>query len=187
MTPTTLLIYLILGLGAIGVVVGGYFLAMFIVTVNKMVTDEMRARIDDVPALLVGVALRLAPAGHRNFLREDWVDNLLVAFDEETARYPMARLVRSLLFVLPLFGFSAKLRWKTRALRRQGEQDEQLERLLPAQRRDMVISPAPATATARMPEPDVIVRASAGQAPGFAKFKSWRIDRREWDYKSLRR
>lgn len=158
MTPTTLLICLIVGLGASGVVVGGYFLAMFIVTVNKLVTDEMRARIDDVPALLVGLALRLAPPGHREFLRDDWVDNLLVAFDEKTTRYPASRLVRSLLFVLPLFGFSAKLRWGARANRRWGEQDEQHERLVPAQRRDVVIHVPPAMASARMLEPDIIYR-----------------------------
>jgi hypothetical protein len=122
---TTLLIYVIVGLIAIG----AFLVAAFVVTLNKMVTDEMRARLDDIPAVLVALALRLAPADRRDFLRADWVDNLLVAFDEKNARYPVSRILRSLPFVLPLFGTATVLRGRARAVRRQAEQDEKLERL----------------------------------------------------------
>ena len=136
----TLLLYLVVGLGAIGL----FLVGAFIVTLNKMVTDEMRARLDDIPAVLVALAVRLAPADQREFLRVDWVDNLLVAFDENNARYPVSRIFRSLPFVLPLFGTATVLRGRARAVRRRAEQDVELERLVvrPVGIGEQVVRPA---------------------------------------------
>ena len=75
----TLLLYLVVGLAAIC----AFLVGAFVITLNKMVTDEMRARLDAIPAVLVALALRLAPADQRQFLRVDWMDNLLVAFYEK--------------------------------------------------------------------------------------------------------
>lgn len=133
---TTLVIYLIVGLIAIG----AFLLAAFVVTLNKMVTDEMRARLEEIPAILVALALRLAPAEQRDRLRVDWVDNLLIAFDEKNARYPVSRILRALPFVLPLFGTAAELRSQARGIRRRAEHDEKLERVP----EPLVIRPAPA-------------------------------------------
>ena len=117
----TLLLYLVVGLLAIG----AFLVGAFVVTLNKQDGDRQdRARLDDIPAVLVAVALRLAPADQREFLRVDWVDNLLVAFDEKNARYPVSRIVRSLWFVLPLFGTAMGLRRQARAVRRRAAKDE---------------------------------------------------------------
>jgi hypothetical protein len=121
----TLLLYLVVGFASFW----GFLVAAFFITLNKMVTDEMRARLDDIPAVLVALALHLAPAHQREVLREDWVDNLLVAFDEKNARYPVTRLFLSVPFVLPLFGMATRLRTQARAVRRRAERDERLERL----------------------------------------------------------
>lgn len=121
-----LLVYLIVGLGAIGAFVG----VSFIVTLNKMVTDEMRARLDDIPALLIELALRLLPPEQRDFYRVDWVDNLLVAFDEQNARYPLMRLLRSVPFVMPLFLVARRIRLNTRLIREQALEDERQERII---------------------------------------------------------
>ncbi len=107
----TLLLYLVVGLAAIYV----FLVGAFVITLNKMVTDEMRARLDAIPAVLVALALRLAPADQRQFLRVDWMDNLLVAFDEKNARYPVTRIFLSLPFALPLFGTATRLRRQARA------------------------------------------------------------------------
>jgi len=121
-----LLVYLIVGLGAIGAFIG----ASFIVTLNKMFTDEMRARLDDTPALLIELALRLLPPEQRDFYRVDWLDNLLVAFYEQNARYPLMRLLRSVPFVLPLFLAAPRIRRNTRLIREQALEDERQERII---------------------------------------------------------
>lgn len=160
---TTLLIYVIVGLIAIG----AFLVAAFVVTLNKMVTDEMRARLDDIPAVLVALALRLAPADRRDFLRADWVDNLLVAFDEKNARYPAARLVRSLPFVLPLFGTAFGRQRQARAIPRQAEQDEKLERLPEPQ----VIRLAGIPSAEAFGQPDVTVVGPDGSLLSAIEFK----------------
>lgn len=125
-----LLAYLVVGLGAIGAFLLTLLGMAIVVALNKMVTDELRARIDDIPAALVELALLAAPPSDRDHLRVDWVDNLLVAFDAKNARYPLSRLYRSAEFVFPLFGTSITLRTQARSVRRKAEQDERNERLL---------------------------------------------------------
>lgn len=122
----SLWIMLVLGL----IVIGGYFVASLVAAVNKMVTDEMRARLDDIPAFLVGLALRLLPPEQRDFYRVDWLDNLLVAFDEQNARYPVMRLLRSVPFVMPLFLVARRIRLNTRLIREQALEDERQERII---------------------------------------------------------
>ncbi|MDT5258442.1 MAG: hypothetical protein QOD10_3522 [Mycobacterium sp.] len=160
---STLLLYLIVGLGAVGAILA----AAFVGALHSIVSDEVRARIDDIPAVLVELALRLAPEAQRDFLRVDWVDNLLVAFDEKNARYPAARLVRSLPFVLPLFGTAFGRQRQARAIPRQAEQDEKLERLPEPQ----VIRLAGIPSAEAFGQPDVTVVGPDGSLLSAIEFK----------------
>jgi hypothetical protein len=70
----------------------------------KMIGDELRARVDDLPVLFVWFALRLLPEDIRAYYKPDWEGNLLAAFNDETAKYPVTRFVRAF-----KFGFSLLL------------------------------------------------------------------------------
>jgi len=115
----------VLGMTAIG----GFLVTAFVVTVNKMVSDELRARLDDIPALLVTLALWCLPEDQREFYRPDWEGSLLVAFNEKNDRYPVTKVLKTLSFVAPLFFAARTIRRETALVRKQGLEDESLERL----------------------------------------------------------
>lgn len=120
-------IYLVVGIPAIG----AFLVAAVVVTLNKMVSDELRARLDDIPALLVTLALRCLPENQREFFRPDWEGSLLVAFNEKNGRYPVTKVFKTLAFVFPLFLSARAIRRETALVRKQGLEDESLERLGP--------------------------------------------------------
>lgn len=79
---------------------------------NKLVGDEARARVDDLPAVILKVALRRLPEEVREFYRVDWESNLLAALHDSTVRYPVTRAFKSL-------GFAWSLALSTRRIRRE--------------------------------------------------------------------
>jgi hypothetical protein len=95
----------------------------------KMIGDELRARIDDLPALFVWLALRLLPEDMREYYRPDWQGNLLAAFNDETAKYPVTRFLRSFAFGFSLLVGTRQIRKETETIRRTAVNDEQMERL----------------------------------------------------------
>src|SRR5204863_4615278 len=97
--------------------------------VTKMVSDEMRARVDDLPAVFVGLALRLLPPDMREYYRPDWEGSMLVAFNDETSRYPVTRFFRSFQFGFSLMLGARRISRETNLLRDIAHNDELQERL----------------------------------------------------------
>ena len=105
---------------------------------------EARARIDDLPKVMVRLAARRLPAAVRDDYLIDWESNLLVALNDSTARHPLTRFIKSL-------RFGASLLFTTRRVRREIRRAERAERKLrtrPSRRgRHVVVRPATATLT----------------------------------------
>lgn len=120
---------LILGAVGLGILVMLVAVAALKMLVTKMVSDELRARVDDLPAAFVGVALRLLPPEMREYYRPDWEGNLLVAFNDETSRYPMTRFFRSFRFGFSLMVGAWQIRRETKLVRETARSDERQERL----------------------------------------------------------
>ncbi len=99
---------------------------------GKMIGDELRARVDDLPAGFVGLALRLLPPDMRDYYRPDWEGNLLVAFNDETSRYPVTRFFRSFKFGFSLMVGARQIRKETKFIQQAAKHDEQQERLVQA-------------------------------------------------------
>jgi WhiB family transcriptional regulator, redox-sensing transcriptional regulator len=114
------------GLGVLVVLVAVTALKML---VAKMVSDELRARVDDLPAAFVALALRLLPPEMREYYRPDWEGNLLVAFNDETSRYPITRFFGSFRFGFSLMVGARKIRRETKLVRETACDDERQERL----------------------------------------------------------
>lgn len=118
--------------GAVGVavLVALMALAALKTLVAKMVSDELRARVDDLPAAFVGLALRMLPAEMRGYYRPDWEGNLLAAFNDDTSRYPVTRFFRSWMFGLSLIVGAQRIRRETKLVRDAALVDEREERLV---------------------------------------------------------
>jgi hypothetical protein len=98
----------------------------------KMITDEVRARIDDLPFLFVRIALWQLPADMRAYYEPDWMGNVLAAFNDETAKYPVTRFVQSFRFGFSLLLFGRQIRNETKVVRQLAMNAEHMERLPPS-------------------------------------------------------
>ncbi|WP_370500208.1 hypothetical protein NWT09_31145 [Mycolicibacterium sp. jd] len=98
-------------------------------TLGEMATDEMKARLEDVPAKLVAAALWRLPTHLRDEYRPEWEDDLLAAYEEKNARYPITKLVCAVRFVWPLFVHARSLRTEFEMVRQAGLADERNEKL----------------------------------------------------------
>ncbi len=78
----------------------GVTLAYFVLrsAASKIIGDEARARVDDLPQVILAFALRRLPEDLRDSYRADWEGNLLAALHDSTIRYPATRVWKSLLF-----------------------------------------------------------------------------------------
>ncbi len=121
--------FLIIGGFGLGVLVVLVAVTVLKTLVTKMVSDELRARVDDLPAAFVALALRLLPPEMRDYYRPDWEGNLLVAFNDETSRYPITRFFRSFKFGFSLVVGAGQIRRETKLLRETTRNDERQERL----------------------------------------------------------
>jgi WhiB family transcriptional regulator, redox-sensing transcriptional regulator len=121
--------FLIVGGVGLGVLVVLVVVTALKMLVSKMISDELRARVDDLPAAFVTLALRLLPPEMREYYRPDWEGNLLVAFNDETSRYPIMRFFGSFRFGFSLMVGARQIRRETKLLRETARDDERQERL----------------------------------------------------------
>jgi hypothetical protein len=121
-------------IGAVGL--GGLVMLVAIAAlktlVTKMVSDELRARVDDLPATLVGLALRLLPPDKQDYYRPEWEGDLLAAYNDKTSRYPVTRFFNSFKFAFPLMVHARRIRKETKFIQQAAKNDEQQERLMQA-------------------------------------------------------
>jgi death-on-curing family protein len=89
-------------------------IAALVALPSKMIGDELRARVDDLPVLFVRLALRQLPEDMRAYYEPDWIGNVLAAFNDETAKYPVTRFVRSFRFGFSLLLGSRQIRKETK-------------------------------------------------------------------------
>ncbi|MCV7424360.1 hypothetical protein H7K45_27825 [Mycobacterium yunnanensis] len=120
---------LVVGLVVIVGTVGAALLWAITKVLSKMLEDEISARLDDVPGLLVALALRRLPRELREYYRPEWEGDLLAAFTAQNKRYPLWKLISSFAFVAPLFVSARGIRRQTKLAQKQGAADERLERL----------------------------------------------------------
>jgi hypothetical protein len=106
-------------------------IAALIAVPSKMISDEVRARIDDLPVLFVRLALMQLPKDMQAYYRPDWEDNALAAFNDQTARFPVTRFARSFLFGFSLLVGARQIRRDTKVVR-QLANNEEMERIPPA-------------------------------------------------------
>ncbi|WP_331761227.1 hypothetical protein OG225_42870 (plasmid) [Nocardia sp. NBC_01377] len=77
---------------------------------RKILGDEARARIDDLPKTMLRLAARQLPADEREKWLIDWESNLLIPLLTETERYPLTRFLRSWRFGFDLMLHATRIR-----------------------------------------------------------------------------
>ncbi|MDR3661839.1 MAG: hypothetical protein P4L86_15900 [Mycobacterium sp.] len=107
-------------------------IAALVAVPSKMISDELRARVDDLPVLFVRLALRQLPEDMRAYYEPDWMGNALAAFNDETAKYPVSRFVRSFRFGFSLLVGARQIRKETKVVRQLAMNDENMERPPPS-------------------------------------------------------
>lgn len=83
---------------------------------STMLDEELRARVDDLPAVIMELALRRMPEDIREQYRPDWEGNLLVAFNDANSRYPVTRMFKSIGFAASLFCAAGRVRKETKVV-----------------------------------------------------------------------
>lgn len=106
---------LLVGVSVVAVLV----ISALVALPGKMIGDELRARVDDLPVLFVRLALLLLPEDMRAYYKPDWEGNQLAAFNDETAKYPVTRFVRSFKFGFSLLLGSRQIRKETKVREKQ--------------------------------------------------------------------
>jgi hypothetical protein len=99
---------------------------------GKLVSDELRARADALPAFMVEVALRMLRPEMRDYHRPEWEDDL-AAFCAANDRFPGTKFVKSFKFAAGIVVRAGGIRWETRGSYRRGKHDEAGERLASAE------------------------------------------------------
>ncbi|MGO9381185.1 MAG: hypothetical protein ACLP4W_03605 [Mycobacterium sp.] len=152
-------------------VVAALVIAALVALPGKMIGDELRARVDDLPVLFVRLALRLLPEDMRAYYKPDWEGNLLAAFNDETAKYPVTRFVRSFKFGFSLLLGSRQIRKETKVRERPPTQEIHIH--IPVeifnhtttvinQTSSVVIGPQPAELKIQGHAPEVKIEAAPG-------------------------
>lgn len=90
---------------------------------STMLDEEIRARVDDLPAVIMELALRRMPKDMREHYRPDWEGNLLVAFNDANSRYPVTRMFKSIGFAASLFCAAGRVRKETRVVVKEAVED----------------------------------------------------------------
>lgn len=98
------------------------FVFWLLAGIRKLLGDDFRSRVEDLPGIITGIAARWVPAGRREQCRQTWTDTHLTELLSSTERYPTWRLVRC----LPL---AATLALEVRELRRDWSPPDRLATL----------------------------------------------------------
>lgn len=79
-------------------------LAVFVLLagLRKVIGDEFRSRVEDLPEVITRLAARCIPEGRRDLCLQMWTETILGELLAKTARYPTERLVRCLPFAVTL-------------------------------------------------------------------------------------
>lgn len=116
---------------------------IFKVVAAKLIAEDVRAMVDDLPGVVVEIAIRRLPAEMRDYYRPEFEDDL-IAFTTRYERYPTRKLFKTTWFAISLLMGAARIREETRLVYEMGKQDERSERLasvVGARHRSAVIGP----------------------------------------------
>lgn len=94
----------------------------------KLIAEDVRALVDDLPGVIMEVAIRRLPPEMRDYYRPEFEDDL-IAFTTRYERYPTRKLFKTTGFAISLLMGAARIREETRLLYQMGKQDERNERL----------------------------------------------------------
>ena len=94
----------------------------------KLIAEDVRAMVDDLPGVIMEIAIRRLPAEMRDYYRPEFEDDL-IAFTTRYERYPTRKLFKTTGFAISLLLGAARIREETRPVYQMGKQDERNERL----------------------------------------------------------
>lgn len=109
----------------------------------KLIAEDVRAMVDDLPGVIMEVAIRRLPVEMRDYYRPEFEDDL-IAFTGRYDRYPTRKLFKTTGFALSLLIGAARILKETRPVYLTGKQDERNERLaslVEAEHRSAMIGP----------------------------------------------
>jgi hypothetical protein len=115
------------------VIVGGLGLLVLAAVkdvVKKMLAEELATRIDNLPAMFMGLALMRFPKQLRDYHRLDWEGNLLAAFHDTNKGKPISRFFGAFGFGFDLWVAGGRIRKEIKTVGARGHSDEKQERLV---------------------------------------------------------
>jgi hypothetical protein len=96
----------------------------------KLIAEDVRAMVDDLPGVIMEVAIRRLSVEMREYYRPEFEDDL-IAFTARYNRYPTRKLLKTTGFAISLLIGAARIRKETQPVYLMGKQDERNERLAP--------------------------------------------------------
>lgn len=101
---------------------------LFKTVAAKLIAEDMRAMVDDLPGVIMEIAIRRLPPEMRDYYRPEFEDDL-IAFTARYERYPTRKLFKTTWFAISLLMGAARIRNETRLTYQMGKRDERNERL----------------------------------------------------------
>lgn len=124
-----LVMMLSMSTGAVLLMLMGLFFVWMLKTVAaKLIAEDVRTMVDDLPGVLMEVALRRLPREMRDYYRPEFEDDLF-AFASQHEGRPTRKLLKTTGFALSLLAGAKGIWEETRLDYEMGKQDEQNEKL----------------------------------------------------------